>query len=159
MNEFQKVGNFAQENLITVKASASLAEAYDLMIQNRVRHLPVEELGEIIGILSERDLLRAARVDGSESVADSMSVPVLTLPHTASIRDVAELFLSEKISSVIVTTDGQASGIVTTDDLLRVLIQALPEQSAELSFVEALGIKWAQNPMSTVLSGLSNSGV
>jgi CBS domain-containing protein len=88
-----------------------------------------------------------------------MSVPVLTIPVESTVNEVAEIFLSEKVSSLLVTEEGFPVGIVTTDDLIRVLLNQTQEQAKHLSLTDEIKVRWAQTPFATLAGGLSNSGV
>ena len=95
------------------------------MDELKIRHLPVRENGEIVGILSDRDL---NLLEGGRSVAkpltveDAMISGVRTVNASRSVSDVAREMLDHKIGSVIVTgRDGGLLGIFTDSDALRML--------------------------------------
>lgn len=136
--------------LISVHADAELAEAYRLMLEKRIRHLPVRgDRGEIVGMLSDRDLQRAMKptpmpedelgsagldgdFDSELRVRDIMSWPVRGIRSTLPAREAAERMLSEKISALLVVDDEMhAVGIVTTDDLLQLLLKLLAREPSE----------------------------
>ena len=53
---------------ITLQSGTSLSKALELMDKNRVRHLPIEENGEVVGMVSSRDLLAAVNEDLKENI-------------------------------------------------------------------------------------------
>lgn len=126
------------------------------MTTNHLRHLPViDPEGKLVGILSERDLERARNVEVEEGeeiftfkttkrVCDYMSKPVKTMNESASIRLLASEILKNKISSFVIEDhDGNLKGIVTTDDLLKYLLQMIDFEQMEydktaLSIFEAV---------------------
>ncbi len=128
-------------NLITISADAPLQEAYQLMQKRRIRHLPaVDEQKAIIGILSDRDLQRAMEPHQGASpqaalslefnskfkVRDFMSTPVKCIAEDTAVRDVALRMLEEKLSMfLVVDPEMHPHGIVTTDDMLKLLISFL----------------------------------
>jgi len=132
------------KKLITISEDASLDAAYAVMIKNGIRHLPVvNELSAVIGVLSDRDLQRAlkshvvgsglARWESCEFnsehvVADYMSWPVKTIDVGTPLKEVVENMIEERISSLIVSREGEVIGIVTTIDLLRMLADILGEE-------------------------------
>ena len=129
--------------LVTVNINENMETAHRRMQKRRLRHLPVsDDSGEIVGMLSDRDVQRAmiseVRHEGSgpitsETIAfdpaarvrDYMSWPVLSVSQNADLRQVAERMLAEKVSAFLVKSGDTAVGIVTTDDLLKVLIDLL----------------------------------
>lgn len=144
--------------MVTVELEDSLLKAFQLMRDQGIRHLPVTDpRGEIIGVLSDRDLQRAMKphksmempdemsveFDRSHRVRDFMSWPVLSVSADTPIEDVARRMLREKVSAYLVASrGGRFRGIITTDDLLLTLIQLLEKEgsSAKLS-VESLMLR------------------
>jgi acetoin utilization protein AcuB len=136
-------GDWMSKHLITVEVGDSLLKCYQVMQERGIRHLPVTDgRGSIIGILSDRDLQRAMvrvssgpeliRDDSSyvfeegKTAQDFMSWPVQTVEDDTPIQRVASRMLKEKVSAFLVKNGhGQIHGILTTDDLLRLLISLL----------------------------------
>lgn len=130
-------------NLLTVKANDSIANAYKFMHGKGIRHLPVvDEKESIVGILSDRDIQRAMQVikinnfqqevqiDASILVEDLMSWPVYVVSESTSILKVAEEMLTQKVSAFLVQNDaGRVKGIITTDDMLRLILMTEQEES------------------------------
>ena len=129
------------KKLITIRYEVSLRTAYQVMNERKIRHLPVtDEKEEIIGILSDRDLQRAMspsrevlnytvtdpEFDNSFQVKHFMSWPVKTVTDSDPVEEVARRMLKEKVSAFLVhDRHGLARGIVTTDDLIKLLIRLL----------------------------------
>jgi acetoin utilization protein AcuB len=113
----------------TVRRNVSLKRARAIMKEHDIRHLPVLEGDELIGLLSERDILLVERLLGVESettVADAMSVDVMTAAPDSAVEEVADSMADHKYGcSVIVDEGGAVEGIFTTVDALRVLADAM----------------------------------
>jgi CBS-domain-containing membrane protein len=130
-------------NLVSVQTSDSLDFAYAKMAQLEIRHLPViDETGFLAGIISDRDLQRGLKCvtrknSGVETescyfepqaqVREFMSWPARTVDKNTHTKIVAGRMIAEKISSFLVTDQNKVVGIVTTEDLLKVLIRVLDE--------------------------------
>lgn len=139
-------------SLITIGRNERMETAYRRMRGQHVRHLPViDEAGSVIGMLSDRDVLRSmiSRVeraalsdmpeesvefDPEARVRDYMTWPAISIDRNADIRLIAERMLNEKVSSVLVQDSSRIAGIVTTDDLLRVLIGMLDDPKTPASW-------------------------
>lgn len=98
----------------------SLIDASNMMQELNIRHLPVVENGRLVGIISDRDLIRAPT--GTKLVNEIMANAVTTCPATASVAEVAASMLQQKIDAIPITKrDGTIIGIVTTVDILKMV--------------------------------------
>jgi CBS domain-containing protein len=115
--------------VLTVRAGDSVEQAAALLSHNNVTAAPViDDGGDVVGIISEGDLLRArvVRADGTPApaVVDVMTSAVVTLPPEAELSAVAETMLRSNVHSVpIVDSAGELTGIVCRHDLLRVMVR------------------------------------
>lgn len=139
--------------LETIRFDASMREAFEAMKEHKIRHLPVvDDDGLIVGLLSDRDVQRSMvpRKDGpsfeepscefdpSHRVGDFMSWPVKAVEQHERVADVAERMLREKVSAFLVFTSNRAPvGIVTTDDLLKLLVSLLKKEPSAPSLLLA----------------------
>lgn len=122
--------------LITVGKNESAAEALRLMTNYWIRHLPVldEEQDYIVGMISERDLLRSPHPE--TPVAKLMSTPLKTFPVDAPMKAVVDAMIEEKVSAFLITKDDEVVGIVTSEDMLVLLDQILKkDESADAPWV------------------------
>ncbi len=126
--------------VITIHAKATMAQAYTIMNERNFRHLPVvDDQKSVVGILSDRDVHLAMNVQkisktqqsislNDESlVEDFMTWPVYVVSEETSIRKIAEEMLAQRVSAFLVQdSDGHMRGIVTTDDLIKLLLIEQP---------------------------------
>jgi len=113
------VRDVMKENLLTVAPGQTLRLATQMMLWSSVRHLPVVTDGKLVGIVSDRDLLRAGPLDGKNgNVEEVMSKPVETIGPDMSLRDAAAKLVEGTIDCLPIV-DGEALvGLITTTDLL-----------------------------------------
>lgn len=130
------VKNWMSKNVVTVDAEDSMQHASTLMKENNVRMLPVLRKGELVGVLSDTDIKRSSASDATTldihellyliskiKVKDIMTKNPITVPPDFTVEETAELLMAKKISGVPVVDDrGRILGIITRDDLFRVLI-------------------------------------
>ena len=136
MNE--RLEKSMSKDLITVKNDASLEQAYKVMLDKNIRHLPVVNgEGFLCGILSDRDIQRAMKSEIKEGlgikmesvsfnpdtlVCDYMTWPAKAISHNATVSEVTDKMLQDRVSAYLIEDDKEhIVGIVTTDDLLRLL--------------------------------------
>ena len=118
------------ERPVTVLIDETIATAARLLDELEIRHLPVvDDAGELVGMLSDRDVRGAlAASDGgapapSARVADIMNGNVIKAVADDELIDVAELMVDNRIGAVpIVDARGTLVGIVSYVDLLGSMI-------------------------------------
>jgi acetoin utilization protein AcuB len=143
------VQDVMQTKLFTVTPETTLAEALRLTGQRGIRHLPVLDGDQLVGILSDRDLKRAtassaARLEAHEAtlsrrlrVDDAMTRTVITIGPTHAIETAACLMIQERIGALPVTDGDRLVGLVTETDVLRLFVRAMgaSEPSSRLDIV------------------------
>ncbi len=124
-------------DLTTIQRGQRISEAYQIFKHAPFHHLPVLDGGSPVGVLSSTDILRLAYdVDGTDdrtlaafldhqfTIEDAMTPDPPSLPHTATVKEAAELLSDGAIHSLIVLDQsGGVAGIVTTTDLAQFLIE------------------------------------
>lgn len=138
-------------NLVTINESATLGEADDYMNNYNIRHLPVvDDENVLVGLISKSDYIALKFVDSrlkQFTVKEVMSSPVKAVSINTTVQDVARLFVSKKISSVIVVDKEEAVGIVTSEDLIRLLAEK-PEVINEMEDLDLAALAdegWISN--------------
>lgn len=118
---------------VTVGQEQTLAHAAEVMKQNGIRHLPVLHGGQLVGVVTERDvaLLSAQEhVDPSTlSVEDAMSPTTYAVTGDTPLREVVAHMAAHRLGSVVVI--GQADrvqGIFTAIDAMQMLAELLAER-------------------------------
>ncbi|MDB4937110.1 MAG: domain protein AcuB [Labilithrix sp.] len=112
-----------QPNVLTVTSGLPASDAWALMDAEGVRHAVVTLGGEIIGVLSDRDLggPHGGATRRRRLVADLMHVDATTASPGMSIERAAALVREERIGCLPIVERGRLVGIVTRSDLVRAL--------------------------------------
>lgn len=159
-------------DLIVVHFMDTLEMSFERMKKARVRHLPVvDDEGKIVGVISDRDFKRAQwpvespgddyRLQKpifkpSSTVGDYMSSPVTWVEYDTNLIDVAKKMVEQKISSVLIHNGAKMIGIVTHEDLLRVLISLLNPPATRTELLS----RWAyHSPIGKIATALSEIGL
>jgi CBS domain-containing protein len=117
-------------DVVVVSPTVSVGAAAHLMNRLKVRHLPVVDDRRLVGILSDRDLLKH---ESEVTCGEAMTAAPVTCSPQSSVGRVAQLMLEHKIDSIpIVSLSGTLTGLVTSTDLLGLLVDR--EQAQVLPF-------------------------
>ena len=135
-----KVSNVMTVHPITLSPTDTVQQADEIMADENVRQLPVVDKGELVGIITDRDIrsfLGGARVDSLEEREKAMHVKVahvmtqkpFTLEPDDDFRDAVDVLLDEKVGGIpVVDGDSTLVGIITYMDALRYLADRLAEE-------------------------------
>ena len=139
--ERTKIRDVMTSPAVVVAPQTPVPQASALMKERRIRHLPVIENGQLVGMVSRGDLREASISEAINAdlyeisfllsrlpVSKLMTRQVVTISPDALIVDAVELMTDNKIAGLPVV-DGTRSvvGIVTESDLLRLLLRKLRE--------------------------------
>ena len=109
----------------SIEPHQSVELARQWMDELRVRHLPVRAAGQVVGVLSDRDLnlVSGGKPAGSKlTVEDAMISGVHSVSEGKVVTDAAREMLEHHVGSLLVTgKNGELVGIFTDSDALRVL--------------------------------------
>jgi CBS domain-containing protein len=115
--------------LITFNTDTDVLEAVNLLLQYRISGAPVvDEQHHIIGIISEKDCLKAVLTaayheDLGVTVGDLMTPNVKSVDADMSIVEVAEKFLEDNVRRYPVLEEGRLVGQISRRDILRAFIR------------------------------------
>lgn len=107
----------------SVSPQATIAEAVAEMNRHRVGSVIVLEGGRLVGIFTERDVLRrvvGAGLDPKRSlVADVMSAGVITITREATVEETMTLFTEKRCRHLPVVENGKLIGTISIGDITR----------------------------------------
>lgn len=122
---------------MSIESSVSIGDAKKIMSHHEIRHLPVVEQGELVGILTDRDIKLAQAVtddlqfDSNCTVGDTC----VHLPYTVQPDEPAHKVLAymaeERIGSALVADIDELIGIFTVTDACRAFSTLLEKLDIE----------------------------
>ena len=126
----------------TITAGASLADAVAKLGERRIGALPVVEAGEIVGIISERDVIYCLRDHGAEvlgwPVMRVMSSPAITTEPDTGVLSALALMTQRRIRHLPVIEGGTIRGIVSIGDLVKYRMERIEaEAEAMRSYIQS----------------------
>ena len=144
------VRDLMETEVVTLNSTDTLSLADDIMRLGRIRHLPVVSGKRLVGILTQRDLFRAAissvlRLRPAAErdwllkihVSEVMTSAVVSVAPSASIRSAVMLMVEKQIGCVPVVADDALVGLLTETACLRYLGHLLDLSDAKLHLPEA----------------------
>ena len=135
-----RVSEIMTEAAVTDRADDTLADAARKMWEQQTGSLLVMDGDDLLGIITERDVLRAVAtgIPLSETrVSDAMTKDVVTLHPSSSLREAAAVMADKWIRHLPVVERGKVMGILSQRDLTGVLAGALNEPEALAQLVGA----------------------
>lgn len=136
MKRREPVSKIMSTDVISLNLGDSLYDAEKLFKEHKIRHIPVVKNKDVIGILSLTDLLRISFVEAygaDEGEIDTTIYSMLNIEQvmaknpvqvnsSKTIKDVAEILSSNEFHALPVVDNHELTGIVTTTDLLKYLL-------------------------------------
>lgn len=144
MPEVPSVRQFMASPVTSLPSNARLLDAGLLLRKGHIRHIPIIDGGNLVGILSDRDIQRCtpsmlARVTAEEYNAIFEDTPVARvmtrdpqhISPDAPLQVAAELLRASKLGCLPVVENGRVIGIITKDDMLAALVRFLGDAPAK----------------------------
>jgi len=136
MKKREPVSHIMTKNVKSVNVTNSLKDVVALVKKEKVRHVPVLEGEDVVGIISSTDLNRLTfsnlfenQESADEAVLEMlkieqvMSAKPLTVNADDSIREVAEIFANAHFHALPVVENQKLVGIVSTTDIIKYMLE------------------------------------
>ncbi len=131
------VNDIMTKSLITVNPDTTVKEMQETLNSNNIHHLLVSDQGKLVGIVSDRDILRIispylnTRVETEKDLytltrtaSQLMKKQPITITESTSIRDAARSLIENKVSLLpVVNSDGEAIGVLSWKDVMRYIME------------------------------------
>lgn len=138
MKQNEPVTKIMTKDPITATTITSLREIAAIFGEKKIHHLPVVDGKKLVGMIAYSDLLRLsfadafnqdkkdvlAYLDTTKTITDVMSTSVRTINETGTIRQTADVLCQGDFHAIcVVNNRGELTGIVTSTDLIRHLLE------------------------------------
>jgi acetoin utilization protein AcuB len=131
----QLVKDWMTTSVVTISKNTTLPQARQIMLQHNIRHLPVVDDGELVGIVTWGDIRRESASNATSltpwelnTILDALPVrrfmtasPLTVTPLTGVAR-AAQIMVEEKIGGLPVMDQGRLVGIITESDIMRIVV-------------------------------------
>ena len=120
-------------DVATIGPDATLSEAVARLGEKRIGALPVVENDQVIGIISERDVIYCLRDRGADvlqwPVSRVMTAPAITAEPTMSLMTAMAMMTQRRIRHLPVLERGELAGIVSIGDLVKHRMERIEEEA------------------------------
>ena len=120
----------------TVASGSTIAEAVDLLNGKKIGAVVVVDGKKVVGILSERDVVRHLGSDwaglASRPVSDVMTKNVVSVSRFATVADVMERMTEKRIRHMPIVENGELVGIVSIGDVVKRKIEETEQEAIAL---------------------------
>ncbi|MDQ2796440.1 MAG: CBS domain-containing protein [Actinomycetota bacterium] len=124
------------DGIITIAPSDTVTTLVAALTEHNVGALPAVEDGRVLGIVSERDVVRHVAKHGAavleRSVADIMTTSVVSCTSGDTVDDIAETMTSRRIRHMPVIDKDELVGIVSIGDVVSSRIRQLEQDRGQL---------------------------
>ncbi len=165
------IGRIMHTDLVKVTPETTLVEARDLTAEKSIDHLlVVNKKDQLVGILSDRDLKQnwaspATALSTHElnyllqkvEVGMIMVKTVVTVSPDTTIERAAYIIQTNNISALPVTEDDKLVGIITSSDVMRVLLEAIGMSDDSLRL--SVFVKDTMGQLADVTTTLKQAGI
>lgn len=121
-------------DVLTIRPEASLRDAVQMLAEHRIGAVVVTDgAGQVVGILSERDVVRVIGKDGpgrlDDSIATVMTAKVVTSNGTETVPEVMELMTGGRFRHIPVVERGRLVGIISIGDVVKHRVAEMERES------------------------------
>ena len=117
-------------DVVTAQPHLTLREAADVLARHKIGAVVISDAaGAVLGILSERDIVRAVSANGSEALKDPisrhMTSKVITTTEDHSIEETMEEMTQRRVRHLPVLRDGKLAGMISIGDVVKIRLEAM----------------------------------
>ena len=133
------VSSVMNSNIIPVKSNHTLGQAAEIFKKTRVRHLPVVQKNEVIGMIAKSDIERVtaaytfcvenANINPNAlecvPVSQVMTKKIVHIQSFQTIEEAAEILTDRAFRALPVLDDGELVGVITTTSLMQYVVHEM----------------------------------
>ena len=131
-----------KHEIITVSPDTTIYEAIKLMNKNNIGSIFIKENDDIVGVWTERDLLRNSGTKNfnlkTAIIRDYMTKNLISVKNTHTIYQLIDIFLGRRLRRLLVEKDGEYIGLLSVGDVMK---SCLVEKDKELKSLNEI-VSW-----------------
>jgi len=119
------VGNRMSTNVVALTPEDYLSTAQAKMWLGGFRRVPVVQDGDLVGILTDRDIREHLGRLERTKISAAMTEDLVTVTPETTLEEAAQIMLKHKIGGLPVLTAGKIAGMITTSDILQAFLDVM----------------------------------
>ena len=124
-------------DVVTAQPHLTLREAADILCRNRIGAVVVADAGrDVLGILSERDIVRAVSAGGAEALGDQvakhMTSKVISATEDQPVEATMGVMTESRIRHLPILREGKLVGVVSIGDVVKIRLEAIESEHKAL---------------------------
>lgn len=130
-------------NIFSVLQNADLALTHQALKKSKSRHAVVLNSNqEIIGVLTAKSLVKAdLSKNRTQTIQDYMSTSIKAVTKESLLQPLTQRMIEERIDAYLVIDEGKVTGVISSEDLLKVFYQLVLKMKDEPSYQEEIFFK------------------
>ncbi len=146
----RRIEEIMSKHIVTLNADSSAFDAAIKMSNKNISSLVLIDSGKIVGILTERDLIKQIcakdLLSSKAPVTSIMSSPIITINKDLLVKEAAITMIKNRMRHIAVENNAhEIIGMVSSTDLTKFLIEGLEDSSDNLSLLRSL--YWQEEPI------------
>jgi CBS domain-containing protein len=126
----------SEHDMISATPDMPVRDVLALLADKRIGAVPVIEREQVVGIMSERDMIYGMRREGASfldmPVASAMTTAVVTVGSNMNLLEALGLMTRRRIRHLPVVDDGVLIGFVSIGDLVKARIEKIEGEAAAM---------------------------
>lgn len=139
MKTAQDILKEKNRDLVCVAPETTIHQALGIMIENNIGAILIKKADQIIGIWTERDLMKNSIQPGfdpkSARIGDYMITGLKSAPHTDSIIQLMDKFLGIRLRHLLIEKDGKYIGLLSTGDVIKANLMEKEQELRDLNAI------------------------
>jgi CBS domain-containing protein len=123
-------------DVISVEPNCSVRDVTRLLAERRIGAVLVKKGDKLVGVLSERDVVRGVAISGGEILDDSveslMTKTIVTCTLNQHVNEILSLMTERRIRHLPVLEDGKLVGMISIGDLVHARINEVEQEADAL---------------------------
>jgi CBS domain-containing protein len=119
-----------QPDPIQIHREGALRRALELLVENQISGLPVvDDAGRLVGVLSEKDLLKIFYEPDAHTVESLMSLNPVSISADSQLVDVVDSLMANDFRRIFIHEGEKLVGLISRSDLMPAILEALIERT------------------------------